>query len=61
MKPEERCCIKAVGHSLEKGGEADVEEAVIRSTAVPDLLDLGAVLTYHKSVLTARLGPGRST
>ena len=43
------------------GGEADVEKARFRGAALPALFSMGAVHTHHNSVLTARLGPGRST
>ena len=37
-----------------KGGEADVEKAIYRGTAVRAVLGMGAVPIDHKSVLTAR-------
>ena len=46
---------------VSKGGEADVEKASSRLAAVLGIRGAGDALTYHKSVLTARLGPKRST
>ena len=60
-RPEGHCYIKAVSHSLEKGGEADVEKTGNRIPAVPALPGMGVVHTDHRSVLTARLQPERST
>ena len=61
MHPEGHCCIKAVSHSLAKGGEADVERTAVLGTPVSGVSGACAVHTDHKSVLTVRLAPERST
>jgi len=56
--------MKGGGHFPEiesKGGDADVEKAFIRCAAFPDVFHRVGADTYHKSVLTARLVPERST
>lgn len=52
---------KAVGYFPEKGGGADVEKAAALCAAVPGMSGGDAVHTHHRSVLTARLAPERST
>ena len=73
LKPEGRCCItggrpiplrKGVVHFPEivsKGGDADVEKTAVRSTPVSGVPGLLGLHTDHKSVLTVRLVPERST
>ena len=51
----------AVSHFPEKGGVADVEKTGTYGTAVFGVSGGYAVRTDHKSVLTARLAPKRST
>ena len=41
------------------GGDADVEEAIVRRPAVPGVLHRDAVGTYHKSALAVRQAPER--
>ena len=52
---------KAVGHSLGKGGEADVEKTAVHSTPVSGVSGLLGLHTDHESVLTVRPEPERST
>ena len=73
MNTEGRCYIKGgqpiplrkgVVHFPEivsRGGEADVEKAGFRPAAVLGIRGTGDALPYHKSVLTVRLEPERST
>ena len=51
----------AVSYSPVKGGEADVEKESNPAAAGPRARGAGDDPTYHKSVLTARLAPKRST
>ena len=71
--PEGRCYItggqpsplrKGVVHFPEiesKGGDADVEKTAVLGTPVSGVSGACAVHTDHKSVLTVRLVPERST
>lgn len=43
------------------GGEADVEMEAVQVAAYLGICGDNTMLTYHKSVLTARLAPERST
>ena len=52
---------EAVGHSLVKGGEADGKETIVHCTSISGVSGFLGLHTDHKSVLTVRPVPERST
>lgn len=52
---------QAVSHSLAKGGEANVEKTGVRGTPVSGVAGPVGLHTDHRSVLTVRIAPERST
>ena len=61
-----RCAVTYGGQPISSrfdsgGGGADVEKEAVESSAYRDLHGDNSNFTYHKSVLTARLVPERST